>query len=218
MENVMPIKSDLETYLEEGVYICEVNCESQFDVIGWWKANNIKYKILSKMAVDILSIPITIVASEAAFSTDGRVIDPYHASFSTKNVEALICGGDWIRLIKGESCTFFVDGMLDTLFGLCVGKPGSPQFVGMKAWEAAHAAKIETWGNPIFRDFQGRLVPNLPTSVKKKSKEYVYRERLLEQNKWVQRENNAREDFLSFAREPMVPQSNYGAYIHVYVV
>ncbi|KAK2974331.1 hypothetical protein RJ640_018038 [Escallonia rubra] len=88
MENVMPIKSDLETYLDEGVYICEVNLESQFDVIGWWKANNLKYKILSKMSVDILSIPITTVASEAAFSTGGRVIDPYRASLSTKVVES----------------------------------------------------------------------------------------------------------------------------------
>ncbi|KAK2977544.1 hypothetical protein RJ640_018186 [Escallonia rubra] len=112
MENVMPIKSDLETYLEEGVYICEVNLESQFDVIGWWKANNLKYKILSKMAVDILSIPITTVASEAAFSTGGRVIDPYRASLSTKTVEALICGGDWIRSLYGvkEVYTFCDSG------------------------------------------------------------------------------------------------------------
>ncbi|KAK3040488.1 hypothetical protein RJ639_028773 [Escallonia herrerae] len=100
MENVMPIKSDLETYLE-GVYICEVNCESQFDVIRWWKANNLKYKILSTMTVNILSIPITTVASEATFSTSGRVIDPYRASLSTKTMEALICGGDWIRSLYG---------------------------------------------------------------------------------------------------------------------
>ncbi|KAK3030530.1 hypothetical protein RJ639_039560 [Escallonia herrerae] len=101
MEIVMPIKSHWETYLEEGVYICEVNFESQFDVIGWWKANNLKYKILSKMTVDILSIPITTVVSEAAFSTDGRVIDPYRASLLTKTVEALICGGDWIHSLYG---------------------------------------------------------------------------------------------------------------------
>ncbi|KAK2993380.1 hypothetical protein RJ640_008981 [Escallonia rubra] len=85
----------------EGVYIYEVNLESQFDVIGWWKWNNLKYIILSKMVVDILSIPITTVASEAAFSTGGRVIDPYRASLSTKTVEALICGGDWIRSLYG---------------------------------------------------------------------------------------------------------------------
>ncbi|KAK3042276.1 hypothetical protein RJ639_001871 [Escallonia herrerae] len=90
MENVMPVKFDLETYLEEGVYIYEVNSESQFDLIGWWKANNLKYKILSKMAVDMLSIPITTVASEAAFSTGGMVKEPYRASLLTKTVEAYI--------------------------------------------------------------------------------------------------------------------------------
>ncbi|KAK3001095.1 hypothetical protein RJ639_020746 [Escallonia herrerae] len=36
------------------------------------KANNLKYNIQSQMVVDIFSIPITTVASEAAFSTGGR--------------------------------------------------------------------------------------------------------------------------------------------------
>ncbi|KAK3001664.1 hypothetical protein RJ639_021015 [Escallonia herrerae] len=98
--------STTSTYKAKGkteydLCICEVNLESQVDVIGWWKANNLKYKILSKMAVDILSIPITTVASEAAFSTGGRVLDPYRASLSTKTVEAVICGGDWIRSLYG---------------------------------------------------------------------------------------------------------------------
>ena len=49
------------------------------------------------MASDILSIPITIVSSEAAFSTGGRVIDLYWAFLSTKIVQALLCGCDWVR-------------------------------------------------------------------------------------------------------------------------
>ncbi|XP_059658631.1 zinc finger BED domain-containing protein RICESLEEPER 2-like [Cornus florida] len=95
-ECVQPSKSELDMYLEEGVFICHGEMDHSFDAIEWWKVNNLKFRILSKMAVDILSIPITTVASEAAFSTGGRTIDPYRASLSTKTVEALICAGDWV--------------------------------------------------------------------------------------------------------------------------
>ncbi|CAN1760891.1 Putative AC9 transposase [Linum perenne] len=44
-----------------------------------------------------MAIPITSVASEAAFSTGGRVIDPSRASLGVKTVEALLCTQDWLR-------------------------------------------------------------------------------------------------------------------------
>lgn len=37
------------------------------------------------------------MASESAFSTSGRVLDPYRTSLSTSIVEALICTQDWVR-------------------------------------------------------------------------------------------------------------------------
>ncbi|KAJ7950908.1 zinc finger BED domain-containing protein RICESLEEPER 2-like [Quillaja saponaria] len=43
------------------------------------------------------AIPITTVASESTFSAGGRVIDTYRASLSTDTVQALVCGGDWVR-------------------------------------------------------------------------------------------------------------------------
>ncbi|GJS39233.1 zinc finger BED domain-containing protein RICESLEEPER 2 [Tanacetum coccineum] len=45
----------------------------------------------------ILAIQISTVASEAAFSTDGRVLDLYRTRLSTTIVEALICTQDWVR-------------------------------------------------------------------------------------------------------------------------
>lgn len=82
-DNIQPTKSDLDIYLEEGVYRCvshgEEIVDPHFDALEWWKANTFKYRILSKMACDILSIPITSVALESTFSAGGRVIDPYRA-------------------------------------------------------------------------------------------------------------------------------------------
>ncbi|GKB40510.1 putative ribonuclease H-like domain-containing protein [Tanacetum coccineum] len=46
---------------------------------------------------DILAIQISTVASEAAFSMGGRILDPYRTRLSTTIVEALICTQDWVR-------------------------------------------------------------------------------------------------------------------------
>ncbi|CAN1215436.1 Putative AC9 transposase [Linum perenne] len=49
------------------------------------------------MATEIMAIPINSVASEAAFSAGGRVIDPSRASLGKKTVEALLCSQDWLK-------------------------------------------------------------------------------------------------------------------------
>ncbi|XP_049413300.1 elongation factor 1-delta-like [Solanum stenotomum] len=49
------------------------------------------------MARDVLSIPVSTVASESAFSTGGRILDSYQSSISPKTVEAFICTQQWIQ-------------------------------------------------------------------------------------------------------------------------
>ena len=93
-EVVSPIKSELKDYLDEGIYVLNTNSYSALD---WWRNNSMKYKILSKMVVDILAIPISTVASESTFSVRGRVIDEFRSKLNEESVEALICGGDWFR-------------------------------------------------------------------------------------------------------------------------
>ncbi|KAI8546962.1 hypothetical protein RHMOL_Rhmol07G0160200 [Rhododendron molle] len=92
-EGNMASKTELEKYLAE---TSEDDCDN-FDVLRWWKLNSLKYPIVSQMARDVLAIPVSTVASESAFSTGGRVIDPYRSYLSPKTVEALICTQQWIR-------------------------------------------------------------------------------------------------------------------------
>ncbi|KAH6832928.1 hypothetical protein C2S53_000471 [Perilla frutescens var. hirtella] len=96
--------SVLDLYLEE--LVVKWRKPTSFDAIMWWKMNNSKYKTLSRMACDVLSIPITTVASESTFSADGRVIDPRRTSLSVNTVQMLLCAGDWLRShydIKGKA-------------------------------------------------------------------------------------------------------------------
>jgi hypothetical protein len=63
-----------------------MNLYAKFNALDWWKENTSKFRILSKLARDILSIPITIVSLESTFSAGGRVLDPYRASLSSEIV------------------------------------------------------------------------------------------------------------------------------------
>ncbi|KAL4562647.1 hypothetical protein LXL04_026675 [Taraxacum kok-saghyz] len=73
-----PEKSELDTYLEEGVYRDQGKKRmDSFKALEWWNVHKEKYRVLSKMAMDVLAIPISTVTSESTFSVGGRVIDAY---------------------------------------------------------------------------------------------------------------------------------------------
>ncbi|KAG6501927.1 hypothetical protein ZIOFF_041811 [Zingiber officinale] len=86
-------RSELVDYLEKG-RLKKNEIPKIFSCLEWWKMNRMQYPILSKMAADILAIPVSSVASEATFSTGTRVIDSYCSSLSPDTVQALLCGGD----------------------------------------------------------------------------------------------------------------------------
>ncbi|KAL4302000.1 hypothetical protein GQ457_10G011150 [Hibiscus cannabinus] len=90
-------KSELDKYLTEEE---DENNSTTFDLLLWWKVNSPRYPILSQMARDVFSIPISTVASESAFSTGGRVLDGFRSSLAPTMVEALICTQDWLRKSK----------------------------------------------------------------------------------------------------------------------
>ncbi|GJS68303.1 zinc finger BED domain-containing protein RICESLEEPER 2 [Tanacetum coccineum] len=45
-----------------------------YDVLGFWKTKENQFPVLSRMALDILSVQASSVASESAFSTSGRIL------------------------------------------------------------------------------------------------------------------------------------------------
>ncbi|KAL5573923.1 hypothetical protein UlMin_023520 [Ulmus minor] len=81
-----------------------------FDTLFWWKQNAIKYNVLSLIARDVLAVPISTVASESAFSTGGRILDPYRSSLHPKTVNMLVCTQNWLKSTnEGLEEQFFSD-------------------------------------------------------------------------------------------------------------
>ena len=93
------ISSELDIYLLEKSVPREDNgLGLNYDVLSWWKRNSSKYPILSEFARDVLAIQVSSVASESAFSTSGRILDPYRSCLTPYLVEALVCSQQWIRI------------------------------------------------------------------------------------------------------------------------
>ena len=72
------------------------------DVLNYWCTNQFRFPILSQMARDVLSIPLSTVASESVFSIGGRVLDAFRSSLKPKTVEAVICLRDWAFGQQGD--------------------------------------------------------------------------------------------------------------------
>ncbi|KAK2665293.1 hypothetical protein Ddye_003867 [Dipteronia dyeriana] len=85
-EDVNKGKSEVDLYLLE----CLEKLNKRFDVLAWWKNSLVKFPILSMIARDVFTIPVSTVASESSFSTGGRILDPFRSSLTPKIVEGLI--------------------------------------------------------------------------------------------------------------------------------
>ena len=82
-------KTQLELYLDEP----RVGRNAKLDILAFWKGNEFRYPKLAAMARDVLSIPVSTVASKSTFSTfsvGGRVIDQFRSVLKPDVVEALV--------------------------------------------------------------------------------------------------------------------------------
>ncbi|XP_059631996.1 zinc finger BED domain-containing protein RICESLEEPER 1-like [Cornus florida] len=88
-----PPKSQLDCYLEEPV----VPLSQDFNALKWWKAKNPKYPILSKMAREILAIPVSIATSYDAYYTEYREADLPVFGTEPDLRNAVVCTRNWLR-------------------------------------------------------------------------------------------------------------------------
>ena len=77
----MDCKSKIDHYYLEDVE----SSSTTFDILNWWKVSLTKFQIPSKIARDVLAIPVTIVASKLAFNAGGCVLDPVWEFYGFKN-------------------------------------------------------------------------------------------------------------------------------------
>ncbi|CAL5393544.1 unnamed protein product [Camellia sinensis] len=88
-----PPKSELDWYLEEPV----LPWSDHFNILKWWRAASPKYPVLSRMARDLLSIPLSVVTSYDAYYTKEREIDRRLISSGPVVMNALMCTRSWHR-------------------------------------------------------------------------------------------------------------------------
>jgi hypothetical protein len=80
----------------------------------------LKYRILSKMARDILVVPISIVALESSFSASGSVIEPHRISLSPETVQMLLYGSDWVRALHGLKRKHAGEEKVSSVYNICI--------------------------------------------------------------------------------------------------
>ena len=79
-------------FIDEGV----LKRSEDFDILGWWKSNGLKYSTLQRIAINILAILVTTVTSKSAFSTSGRLLSPHHSRLHPKTIKAMMCAQNWL--------------------------------------------------------------------------------------------------------------------------
>ncbi|GJV41144.1 zinc finger BED domain-containing protein DAYSLEEPER-like protein [Tanacetum coccineum] len=87
------MKPELDQYLEEAM----LPRVQDFDVLGWWNQNADRYPVLSKMASDILCIPLSTVSHDYVFDMTHKKMDRYRSSLRPSTIEALVCAKDWLQ-------------------------------------------------------------------------------------------------------------------------
>ena len=87
-------RTELCMYLDMDC-LTTLDTPNNLDILAWWKKNERTFPILSIMARDVLTPPVSSVASESAFSASKRVLDDKRSRLGADILDCLICLKDW---------------------------------------------------------------------------------------------------------------------------
>jgi hypothetical protein len=65
------IDSELSSYLDSDTL---QKFENDFNLLNWWHEHKLTFPVLSILARDVISVPVSTISSESAFSLCGRII------------------------------------------------------------------------------------------------------------------------------------------------
>jgi hypothetical protein len=78
--------SELSSYLDSDTV---QKFDDDFNILDWWHDHKLTYPILSILARDILSIPVSTMSSESALILVGKIIEGCHCRLGSGIVEIL---------------------------------------------------------------------------------------------------------------------------------
>ncbi|CAO2201317.1 unnamed protein product [Urochloa humidicola] len=87
-----PAGTELTAYLDSDTV---TQYDDDFCVLSWWHEHKRSYPVLSILAKDVLTVPVSTISSESAFSTTGRIIEERRRRLTPDMVEMLSLVKDW---------------------------------------------------------------------------------------------------------------------------
>jgi hypothetical protein len=70
--NVGPSISELTVYLDSDNVVAY---DDDFDILNWWQEHKLTFPVLSLLAKDVMTVPVSTTSSESCFSLTGRIIE-----------------------------------------------------------------------------------------------------------------------------------------------
>jgi hypothetical protein len=89
---LVPPTTEISSYLDSDTI---TQFEDDFNVLAWWHEHKLTYPVVFILARDIMTLLISAISSESAFSTTSRVLEEWRRRLTPCMVEMLTLVKDW---------------------------------------------------------------------------------------------------------------------------